>query len=58
MTNPRNHPEHIEFLRYEPTAPSPAVKDNPHVAFRVHAGPHMQDQEIIIPPFVVASSSK
>ena len=55
VTNPRNHPEHIEFLRYEPDSTVPEViKNNPHVAFRVedtraaHRG-----TEILIPPFVV-----
>jgi hypothetical protein len=55
VTNPRNHPEHIEFLRYEPDSTVPrAVRDNPHIAFRVEAlGPHIAGQEILIPPFVV-----
>ena len=36
VTNPRNHPEHIEFLRYEPDSPTPDfVKNNPHVAYRI-----------------------
>ena len=56
VTNPRNHPEHIEFLRYEPDSTVPdLVKNNPHVAFRVtDLAPHIQGQQIIIPPFVVA----
>ena len=55
VTNPRNHPEQIEFLRYEPDSTVPQViKDNPHVAFRVDdLAPHMEGQEIIIPPFTV-----
>ena len=36
VTNPRNHPEHIEFLRYAPDTTVPeAVRANPHVAYRV-----------------------
>ena len=36
VTNPRNHPEHIEFLRYREDSTVPAaVRDNPHVAYRV-----------------------
>ena len=56
VTNPRNHSEHIEFLRYEPDSTVPdLVKNNPHVAFRVtDIAPHIQGQQIIIPPFVVA----
>ena len=55
VTNPRNHPEAIEFLRYEPDSTVPdLVKNNPHVAYRVeHLEPHIRGQQIIIPPFVV-----
>ncbi len=54
VTNPREHPEHIEFLRYEPDTVPEIVKANPHVAFRVEAlGPLIAGQEIIIPPIVV-----
>ncbi len=58
VTNPRNHPEHIEFLRYraDTQVPEP-VRFNPHVAYRVKdLRPHMEAEgvEIIIPPFVVA----
>ena len=56
VTNPRKHPEHIEFLRYaEGTTVPEIVRNNPHVAFRVEQlEPHMVGQEIVIPPFVVA----
>jgi len=56
VTNPRNHPEHIEFLRYpDGTTVPEAVRNNPYVAFRVEAlEPHMEGQEIVISPFVVA----
>src|SRR5690606_2825941 len=57
VTNPRNHPEHIEFLRYEPDSTVPAfVRDNPHVAYRVDdLAPHLAAPgvEILIPPFIV-----
>ena len=55
VTNPRNHPEHIEFLRYaEGTTVPDAVRNNPHIAFRVDdLGPHIEGQEILIPPFIV-----
>jgi hypothetical protein len=55
VTNPHDHPEHIEFLRYEPDSTVPeAIKANPHIAFRVEAlEPHIRGQEIIIPPFTV-----
>jgi len=55
VTNPREHPEHVEFLRYEADSPVPAaVRDNVHVAFRVDdLERHIAGQEILIPPFVV-----
>jgi len=55
VTNPHTHPEHIEFLRYEPHSTVPEIiKTNQHIAFRVEAlEPHIADQEIIIPPFTV-----
>ena len=57
VTNPRNHPEHIEFLRYARghDGSRGRVETNPHVAFRVESlEPHIKGQEILIPPFVVA----
>ncbi|WP_366556512.1 hypothetical protein [Aquibaculum sediminis] len=55
VTNPRKHPEHIEFLRYREDSTVPAaVRDNPHVAYRVEAlEPYLEDAEVLIPPFVV-----
>lgn len=55
VTNPREHPEYIEFLRYEPDSPVPEViKINPHIAFRVTSlAPYIAGLDIIIPPFVV-----
>ncbi len=58
VTNPRNHPEHIEFLRYrgDTQVPEP-VRNNPHVAYRVKdLRPHIEAEgvEVIIPTFVVA----
>ncbi len=60
VTNPRSHPEHIEFLRYAPGTTVPeAVRANPHVAYRVEAlEPHFEGQEILIPPFVVADFAR
>ena len=57
VTNPRNHPEHIEFLRYREDSTVPhAVRYNPHLAYRVKdLRPHIEAEgvEILIPPFVV-----
>ncbi|NMH97397.1 hypothetical protein [Pseudonocardia acidicola] len=39
VTNPRQHPQSLEFLRYEPDSPVVnAVRTRPHVAFRVPMG--------------------
>lgn len=57
VTNPHAHPEHIEFLRYREDSTVPAaVRDNPHIAFRVHdLKPHLEAEgvELLIAPFVV-----
>jgi hypothetical protein len=56
VTNPRNHPEHIEFLRYEPDSPTPDfVKNNPHVAYRIDDMEKRlaEADEVLIPPFIV-----
>lgn len=57
VTNPRNHPEHIEFLRYRADSTVPdAVRYNPHVAYRVKdLKPQLEADgvEILIPPFIV-----
>lgn len=57
VTNPKNHPEHIEFLRYEPDSTVPAaVRDNPHVAYRVESiAEYLAEPgvEVLIEPFVV-----
>jgi hypothetical protein len=55
VTNPHDHPEHVEFLRYEPDSTVPEIiKRNPHIAFKVaELKPHIEGQEIIIPPFTV-----
>lgn len=55
VTNPRDHPDHIEFLRYrEDTTVPAAIRENPHVAFRVDdLAPYIEGQEVLIPPFTV-----
>jgi hypothetical protein len=60
VTSPRNHPEHVEFLRYPPdtTVPEP-VRANPHVAYRVDSiDAHIGGLEILIPPFVVGDFAR
>ena len=55
VTDPREHPEHIEFLRYaEGTNVPEAVRANPHIAYRVESlEPHIEGLEILISPFTV-----
>jgi hypothetical protein len=55
VTSPRNHPEHIEFLRYAPDTTVPeAVRASPHVAYRVDSiDPYIEGLEVLIPPFIV-----
>ena len=39
VTNPREHPHRIEYLRFEPDSPvPPIVRELPHVAWRVPPG--------------------
>lgn len=36
VTNPKEHPFHVEWLRYEPDSPVKGpVRERPHVAYRV-----------------------
>lgn len=51
VTNPRHHPEHIEFLRYAPDSQVPEfVRNNPHVAYRVkEIEPLLKDAEVFRP---------
>ena len=55
VTNPRDHPERIEFLRFREDSTVPqAIRENPHVAFRVdQIAPHLEGSEVLMPPFVV-----
>ena len=46
-------PHRVPALRADSTVPD-AIKNNPHIAFRVDKlEPHLVDAEILIPPFVV-----
>jgi hypothetical protein len=55
VTNPRLHPFHVEYLRYEPdTTVTGPVRDEPHVAYRVedvHAA--IEGHELLLGPFEV-----
>lgn len=55
VTDPRNHPMKIEYLRYAPDSPVMSeFQQTPHIAYAVdELEPHLQGKEIIIPPFDV-----
>jgi hypothetical protein len=55
VTNPHDHPERIEFLRYDERTTVPEiVRRNPHIAYRVdELAAHIRGHEILIPPFDV-----
>ena len=55
VTNPNRHPQHIEYLRYEPDSPiSGEFMDAPHIAYEVDdLAPHLQGKDVYLPPFDV-----
>jgi hypothetical protein len=55
VTNPKEHPYHVEWLRYEPDAPVPAtLKNNTHIAFRVDSIEEAsKGLDVVLEPFEV-----
>jgi hypothetical protein len=55
VTNPNEHPQRIEFLRYAPDSPiDPEFMDAPHVAWEVdELEPHLAGKEVYLQPFEV-----
>src|SRR5215208_3675312 len=53
VTDPLRHPQHIEFLRFEPDSPvTGPVRDLPHVAFRVeNLDREIEGAEVLLGPF-------
>ena len=59
MTDPRHHPNRIEYLRYEPDSFLPeGCKKSPHVAYKVEdLRPHIAGKDVVLlfevgdPPF-------
>ncbi|KQU85635.1 hypothetical protein ASD00_32100 [Ensifer sp. Root31] len=53
ITNPRQHPYHVEFLRYAEDSPAPlALRTKPHVAYRttdIEAA--IEGHKVVQPPF-------
>ncbi len=55
VTSPRDHPFHVEYLRFEPdsTVTGP-LRHDPHVAYRVDdIDAAVDSHEILLPPFAV-----
>ncbi|NLC58092.1 MAG: hypothetical protein GX774_14770 [Armatimonadetes bacterium] len=53
VTNPDDHPYHVEYLRYEPDSPvSGPLRDLPHMAFRVdNLAETIQGKKLLLEPF-------
>ena len=53
VTDPRSHPQRIEFLRFEPDTPVEGpLHDLPHVAYRVdNLAEAMQGLKVLLGPF-------
>jgi hypothetical protein len=53
VTNPAEHPNRIEYLRFEPDSPvKGAVRDLPHMAFRVdNLESEIGNADILLGPF-------
>jgi len=57
VTNPKQHPFNVEWLRFEPDSPvTGPVREKPHVAYRVeNLDRAAQGLKILIEPFEVGS---
>jgi hypothetical protein len=55
VTNPRNHPFHVEYLRFEPDSKvTGPLRDAPHVAYRVDdVQAALEGHEVLFGPFEV-----
>jgi len=53
VTDPRKHPNRVEYLRFEPDSPvSGPVRDLPHVAYRVDdIQAELRGEQVLIEPF-------
>ena len=60
VTNPAEHPYHVEWLRYEPDSTVPQqVKEKAHIAFRVdNIDEAAKGLTVLIEPWVVGGFAK
>ena len=55
VTNPRDHPFHVEYLRFEPDSPVEGpLRHDPHIAYRVDdVEAAIARHEVLLAPFEV-----
>jgi len=55
VTSPRDHPFHVEYLRFEPDSPvTGPLRNDPHVAYRVRdVDAAIAGHDVLLPPFEV-----
>ena len=55
VTDPRDHPMRIEYLRYAEDSPvMTEFQASPHIAYAIdELEPHLEGKEIVLPPFEV-----
>ncbi len=55
VTDPKDHPFHVEWLRYETDSPVKGpVREKPHIAFRVESlAEASKDLKVLLEPFEV-----
>jgi hypothetical protein len=60
VTNPNNHPFHVEWLRYAPDSPiSGPLRDQAHVAYRVDSlAEASRDLKVLLEPFEVGGFAR
>lgn len=60
VTNPKNHPFHVEWLRYEPESPAPKqLKESSHIAYQVEdIESAAKNLNVLLEPFEVGGFVK
>ncbi len=55
VTNPKTHPYHVEWLRYEPDTPvTGPLRERPHISYRVDSIEEAsKGLKVLLEPFVV-----
>lgn len=60
VTDPTQHPQHLEFLRFEPDSPvTGPLRTQPHIAFRVESLERATEgEQVILGPFQATDNLK